>query len=484
MSLPPDTLPPAAPAAKRGSVRWEMLVNVGFSVLRAALLLWLMRLAGQLFAPAVLGLFLLGRRHITTGAAFLSLGSTQTIQRYMSLTLEDTAARRVYFLLPVGILAAASLALLPLGWALQGSLATALFADSARGELAFVVLLSALLSIFGMHVISSLMALRRFYAYNLMNLGMAGLLPMAGLLAVAADPSAEGALWIAAGLLALAAGFAALLILRDLGLERPTGQETREALRAFRDFGLPRTLSAGIDAATLTVGAWWLRDTPEAASFLIIALTLFRLTEMVLMPASQVLGLASVRAARDPAGESAISRRTITFGLWAGGMGIAILQPWLGPVLHLWLANPELAAGTHDFARVMVWGLPFAILFYCLRGIIELRWTRPLNLVTQFTSLGVFFAAVLLLPDGNGSVVIANTAMLVVSGVLSLIWLRRDLPGAGDMAPGWFGVLVGGMFAGQTLAAGLPPLMGVPLGLALLAGLGALTLRQLRRLMR
>ena len=75
----------------------EVMLNVVFSVLRAVLLLWLIRLAGQAFTPAVLSLFLLGRRHITTISAFLAMGSTQTIQRYLPLNVGDKAVQQIYF---------------------------------------------------------------------------------------------------------------------------------------------------------------------------------------------------------------------------------------------------------------------------------------------------------------------------------------------------------------------------------------------------
>jgi hypothetical protein len=462
----------------------EVMLNVVFSVLRAVLLLWLIRLAGQAFTPAVLSLFLLGRRHITTISAFLAMGSTQTIQRYLPLNVGDKAVQQIYFFLPLSLLLLASMVLVPLGWALKERLANILFADPTLGELAFLVLLSALLAIFGALVLSTLMALRRFYTYNLINLVIPGILPIIGVLAVVADPSAERALWITSGLAGLCTTLASVMIMRDLGLATPTWEGYCAALRTFKDFGLPRTLSVGFDAATLTIGAWWLLETPQAATSLIVALTLFRLVQMLLAPASQVLGIASLHATQGASAKSAISRRAIIFALWTGILSLTILQPWLEPILQLWLGNTYLAEGSLEFARIIIWGLPFTVLFYSLRGIIEIRWMQPLNLITQITSLISFFVVVMFFADTIIIVVIANTLMLMINGLLSLFWLRGDFPKFRELAlPRLLG-LGSILFITQTIATGLPSLVGVTSGLLALVIFGLLALRQVRQLIR
>jgi O-antigen/teichoic acid export membrane protein len=444
---------------ERGSIRLEIAVNLVFSILRAALILWLMRVAGLTFSGVALGLFLLARRHTSTASAFLSLGAPQTIQRYISLNFDRREKQRNYFLVAFGLLGLISLIIIPVAWLGKGLLSLALFDDPLRGELAFIVVLYVLVSILLMLVLSTLMALRRFYTYNLLNLATAGVLPLIAVYYAVSDPEAETVLGLTVLLVGGISVLLAILIARGLGW-RGSVPDLPQTFRDFRDFGFPRTLSVGLDATMLTIGAWWLRDRPDLLSYLILALTLFRLFEMLLIPASQVLALASVRSMQKSESDepAIISGRMIVFAIWAGALSIALIHPVMDRVILLWLGNQTLASGVSDFGRILIWGLPFAILFYTLRNVIELRWKLPLNLITQVVSLTGFIMLVLLLPNKNNIVVAANTVMLVICGSFSLFWLRREIPEWRNFKPGLLLLAVSAISGSQYLASGLPTL--------------------------
>ena len=74
----------------------DVAVNAIFAVLKIAFLLWVIRIAGAVFLPATLGLFLLARRISATGANLLQLGMSQTLRRRISMNVEDVAVKRAY----------------------------------------------------------------------------------------------------------------------------------------------------------------------------------------------------------------------------------------------------------------------------------------------------------------------------------------------------------------------------------------------------
>src|SRR5439155_12955132 len=88
---------------------------------------------------------------------------------------------------------------------------------------------------------------------------------------------------------------------------------------------------------------------------------------------------------------------------------------------HLWLRDPELAAGVSYYFSWLVWGILPVTLFQALRGIIEMRWFAPWNL---YTLLSAAAAQVLVYEVARG--LLGETAA-VRAALLTTFWTMGGL---------------------------------------------------------
>jgi hypothetical protein len=122
----------------------------------------------------------------------------------------------------------------------------------------------------------------------------------------------------------------------------------------------------------------------------------------------------------------------LSFGaaLYASALATAALVPWRHEILLLWLGNAELAAGAADAFLVVAWLMVPLTIYEATKGIVNVRWMRPLNVYPLALGLGIQVGLYSLLTLWMTPLLAAGISMLAlfwILGLCSIYWLRDDL---------------------------------------------------------
>jgi hypothetical protein len=447
-------------ALRRGHrLRREAIANVAIAPLRAIAVAWVIQIAGGAFAPAVLGAFMLARRVASTAASLLQLGASHALKRFVAGAGADAAEKRRYLaaaLTLTGIAVSAVIAIVAL---LAKPLAEFIFTATPRISLIFATGALTIGTMASYLPFSWFLAERRIVFANVVEFASTSGFLILAFLVLKGSATPERVLGLQAlGMVLVSMGVmtGAYRGLRDRCSDGAvlTGRAMQDAVA----FGAPRSLVSFMDMLVLLIGPWLLRSDLAAAGYLIIALTIVRLVQSALAPLSQVASIATARLVGRGASEDVRygTRLLTSAALLGGGVALAFCYPWLDRLLALWLPTPSLREGVAVYARVLLLGLiPYGV-FQALKGVVEMRWITPWNLV----SLGAAAAVQVLLSWLLGArfpfplaCVIAVTASFWVLGLLTLIWVREDLVPIRDLGVPWIVGAIGALwFANAKLA--------------------------------
>lgn len=415
-------------------LKQDAITNVVGGFVVAGTLMWVIRIAGAVFEPALLGFFLLARRMSGLGAHLFQLGMSQTLYRYLPINTDNASSRRGYLSFAALVWLGEVVLFVPLGYALRRSLGEWWFPGmEGNALLGFCVVLLGLSSIIHYVVTPILFAARRILlakVVDLFNMG-GSLLFLFLVLRERATPSS------ALGFQALA-NIAVTLAILGISLSRLRGapwpdRETRRGIRLdFVRYGLPRSVITFLDMGLWVVGPWLLRHNPDEAGFLIIALTINRLIQMFVLPITK---LASVVTARyvglgDEASIQEGVRLVFGLAVYVSVLAMAAIAPWGDQIHHIWLSTPQLAEGASRWFVWVCWGIVPVTVLHALMGIIEVRWVVPLNLYTLlagFGAQGVFYYTFRSYLGTSEAVGISLVVMFWVGGLMTVWWIVGDL---------------------------------------------------------
>ncbi len=204
------------------------------------------------------------------------------------------------------------------------------------------------------------------------------------------------------------------------------------AVEDFRRYGLPRTFITFADMLILLIGPWLLRAHQEEAGYLLIALTLTRAIQAAIQPLTQVASVVTARLTGRHNDAILSEGINLLFGtiLYASTLLVAILVPWRDTLLWMWLGDTEVIKGVLFYFDALMWAIiPYAI-FQGLKGVIEMRWVRPLNLYTLIVASIIYLGSygILLNFTGLSKAVRGSTLLaFIVLGVGSLACCRGYL---------------------------------------------------------
>ncbi len=427
--------PPGARPARRGAkLKQDVLVNVAGGLLLTLALMWSVRLAGHALAPVALGLFLIAQRLSGVGANLVQLGMSQTLYRYVPLNASSRSLKQNYIAFSVAVWAIEVVLLVPPAFLLRGLLARWFFPGSAGNEALAFWIVPLVLSIM-LHFIANptLLSEREVVSAKLVEIfNLGGNLILYLMLVDGRATPAEAVAFQTLSTAALCVPILAIALGRrrrdpwpDLKLWRQVGGD-------FVKYGLPRGVITSLDVGIWAIGPWLLRDKPDEAAYLIVALTMVRAMQMFITPITK---LASVVTAQllGVGDESSIREGVrLVFGMTLYGplLAMAVIVPWQRELLNLWLKNPGLVAGVSRYFLIVCWGTVPLTVFHAVRGIIEVRWVRPLNLYTLgagfAVQLAVFFAARPAL-GATQAAGLSLLAMFWVIGIVTVGWIAHDL---------------------------------------------------------
>jgi len=411
-------------------IKRDVFINLAFGIVKTIALMWVMRLAGEVLMPAALGLFLLVRRLAGTSANLLHLGMPQTILRYVAIHKMEEGVKRYYVSQSILVWIGLTVVCMPALYGLQDRIALWLFPDTIEGgRLVFWTGVLMLATITSFIAYSAVIARRWMLRANTIELMNASGFLILILLWNTTDVSPLSLIrFQAISMLLFSLGVLLMFVISPTRNHSIRREEQRAIQRNFINYGLPRAPLTFLDGTVLLIGPWLLRGNLEETGYLIIALTLVRALLSFLMPITQVASVVTAGLLKDGSDDAIGEGIRLLFGtiLYSTVIASAVFFPWSHAALTLWFDDQVLVDGVLKYFSVLIWGmLPFTI-FHGLKGVIETRWTQPLNLYTLtaglVANLVVFYCAT----GSHGTeeaIQLSILAMFWIVGSLSVIWV-------------------------------------------------------------
>jgi O-antigen/teichoic acid export membrane protein len=408
----------------------DVIINLAFAVVKTIALMWVIRQAGEVLLPATLGLFLLARRLASTGANLLHLGIPQTILRYVAIHNAERTVKRHYVSQGLLVWVGLTVICVPILYGLQDWLTHWFFPDAIDGgSLVFWTGILMLATITGFIAYSTAIAGRWMIRANLIELMNTSGFVLLILFWNTANRTPVSIIRLQAlCMLLLSLGVILLVVFSSSETRWPEGEERHTIHSNFLHYGLARAPLTFLDMATLLIGPWLLRGDIEEAGYLIIALTLVRAIQAGLMPITQVASVVTASFLKNRNDQTIAEGIRLLFGtiLYTTVIALAVLVPWRHTILLLWLGDQELVSGVSKYFSVLLWGmLPFTI-FHGLKGVIETRWTRPLNLYTLVVGVVAMLSSFHLTVGSCGveaAIRLSMLAMFWLVGGMTILWV-------------------------------------------------------------
>ena len=411
-------------------LRRNVVLSLCFTVLNALAMMWMIRVAGLVFPPFVLGLFLLARRLSSVGANLLHLGMPQTLLRHISLNFMDEKKKCLYvggaLLIWLGLV----VLMIPLFYCMDSVLAVWAFssADDDHVVLTFWVCVLALNTVLSFITYSTLLAERRIVpAYLVEFMNISGFLLLALLWWGKEATPVRVLQFQAVAMMVLSFSVLAFYFGEARALA-PRLEELEETLQVFISYGMPRTPIPFLDMLILLIGPWLLRARLNEAGFLVIALTLVQMIQASIAPMTQIASTAVARliGVGDHTSVGAGVRLLFGVSMYATILTLGFLAPWYDHLLGFWLKDPQLTEGVSRYFAVLLWGIVPLVIFQSLKSIIEMLWARPFNLYTLLVGVGMQVALYATLTPWFGVSSAICISMLVAywgMGCLTLVWV-------------------------------------------------------------
>jgi len=414
----------------------DILLNMISSFILVLSILWIVRIAGNIFEPVTLGIFLFSRRLAETLANALQLGTSFTLRRYLPMT-DKRSVKGAYILCGLGVLALVALIfctglLIDLNfWAKM------VFGNgySRPESLMFWTAMLALTIALNYQAVSILIAYRFVIGFSLVNLFNISVWLLIGLWWWGNQNNVQTILSFQAVMGGILSTGVILWMLAgpiSINLNKVSMLEIRQALKEFITYGSPRTISTFIETLFYLIGPWLIRDKIEVTGYLLISFTLLRVGRVIIRPVSTILGVVSARLAGKGDEDSLRYGVNILFGalLYTGIILSIFMYAWIQPLLEIWLKKPQLVQEVYKYAVIMTLVILPVTIFQGLKEIIEMIWKKPLNLYTlTFTSICLvsFFLISKYFLSESQSVLYGYFFSLWFSGFITIWWIRSYL---------------------------------------------------------
>ena len=376
----------------------DFLINIVCNFIGALMLLQVISLIGRIYFSAALGLFLLIRQWGSVAGNLFQVGTSQTLLRYVPMYPNDVDLQFNLLFLNLAVIVGISLVFVFGCFFFQGSILSYFFHSSQNTNQLWVLVL-LIISIFSnFNAFSFLISKRKFLIANLVNImNTSGwmLLFLGWTILFSHHVSVISVLLVQAACTLLLSLFVIIVLLvkmRIIHKAKIRVEKIMFSIRRLYTYGLPRVLTPSLDNAMIAIGPWLVRSNKEQAGFLIMALIVVRFTQTLLGPIAQVI---SIYTASDMGknNEQAICNKIkylIYLSIVTGCLSYIVLF-FLKNILVFWLHSPTLANNVYVFAHAFVFIMPCVMLFYSLRGVIDIYITFPINGVIIGFSLWLYY---------------------------------------------------------------------------------------------
>lgn len=425
----------------------DVLFSSLFAVLAVLFNFWLIKEAEFYLSTALLGVFMLIRRLAPTFSNLSQLGCSQALTRFMSLNKDDGGKIRNYYTISVCIWLLSVLIQLFLYCFFKEHIGKLLL-PNIKDRDTYLALTFVYMSILHLSYVVQpyFLNIRNILMYNMSNMMNASLIMLAVFMVLGHSENLIDVLGISLSFMGLMQLIFLSYIIAKLKLYRlPSKEQLQIEGTSFLKYGLPRAGMTFFEMFMLTVGSLLVKEDQEVVGSFLIAITLARVVLIVLQPISR---LSSVIVGHNNETDKPKKTLNLLFGgiIYSSTLVIVILYNWIDLLIRYWLTNENMIIDVITVFRILVFGLLPYCIFQGLKGFIEIRFFKPVNLFTIAMATLIHVVLFFLFKElysTLSALALSLMAAFVSMGLCSFYWCSKDINGHG-----YFKLLY---FAGVTL---------------------------------
>ena len=374
----------------------------------AIAVIFFVRVATEVLSLRSLDDIFLGRRYIPVFSALLSLGSSQVIQKYWTVE-KDSPTEKLRILVATTIMCVTGF----LVTAVFLMLVTALMGHDLQSHTVLYavknnyLLLAALSVAVGQIAASILLVDGRLLASGILQ-ALNGSIISAMIIELIGPELVVSELFKWTAYCSLSISFATIIFSLQSGFDKSCLDSFflknysgwLMLLKKCLTFGIPRSLSTAMDFGLFAITPWLVSNELGKAAVFSIALTLVKMSQLVLAPVSQIVAL-RVASFSSIQQQLRADRAIAVSVLVMVGVGIGsaealyLSRNWL---ITLFVGDISIRSQISLYLRYFSFALPGLMIFYSMRSILELRFTAPVNLISLVlaitTHLGIYYMLV------------------------------------------------------------------------------------------
>ncbi|GBF18512.1 hypothetical protein C21_00670 [Arenibacter sp. NBRC 103722] len=409
----------------------DVLFSSLFAVLAVLFNFWLIKEAEFYLSAALLGTFMLIRRLAPTFSNLSQLGSSQALIRFTSLNKDDVEKIKCYFFISIVLWLASSLFLLILFTSFSEAIETLLLPDVADRN-SYLALTFVYISILHLSylILPYFLNLRKILMYNIINMMNASLVMLAVFLMVANSENLIEVLTLSLIIMAIIQLLILGYIILQLNLYRfPSKKMLQSESRSFFKYGLPRAAMTFLEMFMLTIGSLLVKKDHQLVGSFLIAITLARIVLIILQPISL---LSSVIVGHNTDSDKPKKTLNLLFGgvIYSSVLVIVILYNWIDVLIRFWLTKEDTIIDAVSVFKILVFGLVPYCIFQGLKGYIEIRFYKPLNLFSIAIATLVHVLLFFVFNQFCETLISLSVSLMlafVIMGLWSFSWCRKEI---------------------------------------------------------
>lgn len=413
----------------------DVLFSTLFAILAVLFNFWLIKEAELYLPTALLGVFMLIRRLAPTFSNLNQLGCSQALTRFMSLNRDDKGKIRSYYFISLAIWLISNAIMLFLYITLKEPIGRLLL-PKVYGRDTYLALTFVYISILHLSyiILPYFLNLRKILPYNIINMLNASLIMLAVFMVLGNSENLMELLWTSLLVMgALQLLFLGYIVAKLKLYSLPHIRTLWAEKNSFLTYGLPRAGMTFFEMFMLTVGSLLVKEEQEVVGSFLIAITLARVVLIVLQPISL---LSSVIVGHNSETDKPKKTLNLLFGgvIYSSTLVIIVLFNWIDILIRFWLTKENMIVDVISVFKILVFGLLPYCIFQGLKGYIEIRYFKPVNLFTivMATLVHVFlFYVCQQFYTTLSALAISLMVAFISMGLSSYYWCRKDINGQG-----------------------------------------------------
>jgi len=401
-----------------------------FAFLAVIFNFWLIKEAELVFSAILLSIFLLIRRIAPTFSNLSQLGCSQALIRFSSINKDDKEKLKIYFFISV-TLWFLSLSVLFITYIFFKDAVCKLLlpeVKNANTYLYFTFIYIAVLHLSYL-ILPYFLNLRRILLYNIINILNASVIMIVVFYFIKDKGNLIAMLEMALYTMSVLQIGCLIYIIFKLQLYKPPKKKAlKKEGKQFLLYGLPRSVMTFLDMFLITIGSLLIKNDKEIIGSFLIAITLSRVILIVLQPLSLLSSVIVGHSANENKHKKTLN---LMFGgiLYSSIVVIIILYNWIEVLISYWLTKPETIKDVVIIFKILVFGLIPYCIFQGLKGIIEIRFFKPLNLFSLIVGLIIHVLIYFVLIQFYTNLIALSISLMfafIVMGGMSLYWCRNE----------------------------------------------------------